>query len=167
MLFRSIFEWVDAFPSSIALRESASGFPVLLTVHLVSLCMFAGLLVMMDLRLMGIGYLRTPLSQIQERLFTWQMLALAVSSISGLILLYSQPLRYYGKVLFWTKMALMGLAGVNALVFHLTIYRSVHLWDRDRVPPVRARVAGAFGLILWGGVVVFGRLTAYDWLTSR
>ena len=164
---RSLFEWLDTFPTSIALRESDYGYAVMLGSHVVSMCLFAGLIVMMDLRLAGLGYVRTPISQIQKRLFPWQMLGLGVSSITGGLLFYSQPMRYYGKVFFWTKAALMVLAGVNALAFHLTTYRSVAAWDGDAVPPFRARLAGALSLLLWAGVVVFGRLTAYPWLTYQ
>jgi hypothetical protein len=122
---------------------------------------------MMDLRLVGIGNLRTPVSEIQRRLFPWQMVGFTVNLITGALLFYGQPMRYYGKALYWTKMSLMILAGINALVFHLTTYRSVRDWDTDPVPPPNARLAGYFGLFLWAGVVAFGRLTAYDWFTYR
>ena len=164
---RSLFEWLDTFPTSIALRESDYGYAVMLGSHVVGMCAFAGLIVMMDLRLVGLGWVRTPISQIQKRLFPWQMLGMVVSTITGGLLFYSQPMRYYGKVFFWTKAALMFLAGVNALAFHLTTYRSVAAWDSDAVPPFRTRLAGGFSLALWAGVVVFGRLTAYPWLTFQ
>ena len=166
-MLRSWFEWVDAFPSSIAFRESLYGYPFLLTTHVISMCLFAGLVVMMDLRLVGIGNRRTPISEIQRRLFPWQMVGFTVNLITGALLFYGQPMRYYGKALYWTKLSLMILAGINALVFHLTTYRSVRDWDTDPVPPVSARLAGYFGLFLWAGVVAFGRLTAYDWFTYR
>ncbi len=162
---RHWFEWLDAFPSSLALRESIYGFPILLTVHLIGLAVFSGLIVMMDLRLAGFGNLGSAVTQIQKRLFTWQMGALVVTSITGLLLLYSQPMRYYGKVLFWVKMGLMAFAGLNALVFHLTTYRSVNEWDNAARGPFGARLAGVMSLILWAGVIIFGRLTAYEWLT--
>jgi hypothetical protein len=165
MSLRSWFEWVDAFPSSIAIRESLNGYNILLTSHVLSMCLFAGLVIMMDLRLAGLGNLRTPFSQIQRRLFPWQMFGMTMSTITGLILLYGQPMRYYGKALFWTKLALMVLAGANALAFHLTTYRSVDRWDRDPVTPAGARLAGVMSLVLWAGVVIFGRLTAYNWFT--
>jgi hypothetical protein len=95
------------------------------------------------------------------------MLAMALSAISGGLLLYAQPMRYYGKVFFWTKIALLGLAGVNALIFHVTTYRSVAEWDNDPVPPFGAKLAGGLSIALWAGVVVFGRLTAYPWLTYK
>ena len=164
MSLRSLFEWVDAFPSSIAMRESLYAFPVLPTLHLISLVMFAGLVVMMDLRLLGVAYRGTPFSEIQARLFPWQVVGMVVTSVAGLLLFYAQPMRYFGRVLYWIKIALMVLAIVNALLFHLTTYRSVAKWDTSG-PPRGAKVAGGLSLALWAGVVVFGRLTAYDWWT--
>ncbi len=164
MSLRSWFEWMDAFPSSIAMRESLYAFPVLLTIHLISLAMFAGLVVMMDLRLLGVAYRGTSFSEVQARLFPWQMVGMVLTSLAGLLLFYAQPMRYFGRVLYWIKMALMVLAGVNALVFHLTTYRSVAEWDTAG-PPLGAKVAGGLSLALWAGIVTFGRLTAYDWWT--
>ena len=164
MSLRPLFEWVHAFPSSIAMRESLYAFPVLLTLHLISLAMFAGLVVMMDLRLLGVAYRGTPFSEVQARLFPWQMVGMVVTSIAGLLLFYSQPMRYFGKVLYWIKMALIVLAGVNALLFHFTTYRSIAKWDTAG-PPLGAKVAGVLSLAMWAGIVSFGRLTAYDWWT--
>ncbi|OFW22847.1 MAG: hypothetical protein A3H97_10045 [Acidobacteria bacterium RIFCSPLOWO2_02_FULL_65_29] len=165
MSLRSWFEWVNEFPSSVAIRESIYGYPYLLTFHAVSMALFAGLIVMMDLRLLGIAYRRTALSQVQKQLFPWQMFTMGLASVSGFVLLYGQPTRYYGKVFFWLKMALMVAAGVNALVFHLTTYRTVAAWDSSQRVPLGARLAGALSLVLWAGVVVFGRITAYNWMT--
>jgi len=164
MSFRTLFEWVDAFPSSIAMRESLYAFPVLLTLHLISLVMFAGLVVMMDLRLLGVAYRGTPFSEVQAKLFPWQMVGMVVTSIAGLLLFYSQPMRYFGKVLYWIKMALIVLAGVNALLFHFTTYRSIAKWDTAG-PPLGAKVAGGLSLAMWAGIVASGRLTAYNWWT--
>ena len=146
------------------MRESIFAFPVLLTVHVISLAMFAGLVVMMDLRLVGVAFRGTPFSEVQARLFPWQMVGMAVTSLAGLLLLYSQPMRYFGKVLYWIKIALIVLAGANALLFHLTTYRSVAKWDTAG-PPLRAKVAGVLSLAMWACIVAFGRLTAYDWWT--
>ena len=165
MNLRSLFEWMDALPSSIALRESLYGYPALLTAHVVTLAMFAGLVAMMDLRLLGVAYRTTPFSEVQKRLFPWQMVGMTLSFITGLLLFYSQPLRYYPKLYYWMKMALIVVAGVNAMLFHFTTYRSVVAWDTGLRPPVKARVAAVLSLALWACIVVFGRLTAYDWLT--
>jgi len=43
------------------------------------------------------------------------------------------------------------------------IWRLRTSWDLDRVPPPRARVAGALSLVLWAAIIVAGRLIAYNW----
>ena len=164
-MIRNWFEWLDAFPSSIAIRESVYGYPYLLTAHALTMALFAGLIVMMDLRLVGLAYRRTPLSQVQRQLFPWQMATMVLSALTGALLFYSQPLRYYGKVFFWVKMLLMLGAGINALAFHYGTYKSIATWDESLRPPLGARLAGAFSIVLWAGVIVFGRITAYNWMT--
>lgn len=162
MSLRSLFEWVQEFPTAVAIRESLN-YPYLLTFHTVTIILFAGLILMMDLRLVGLGFRDTPISQIQKRLFPWQMFMMGLNSISGVVLFYAQPMRYYPKPFFWIKMGLMVFAGVNALVFHFTTYRSVAEWDASTDVPLGAKLAGAFSIVLWAGVIVFGRITAYNW----
>jgi hypothetical protein len=58
---------------------------------------------------------------------------------------------------FRIKMALLALAGLNMLFFHVMTYRSVHEWDDAHRAPAAARFAGALSLAFWIGVVVFGR----------
>ncbi|MGQ0734323.1 MAG: hypothetical protein ACT4QD_11775 [Acidobacteriota bacterium] len=165
MNLRGWFEYVQEFPTSVAIRESIYGYPALLTAHVVTMCLFAGLVVMMDLRLLGLANRQTPFSEAQRRLFPWQMAGFVLSVITGVLLFYGQPMRYYGKVFYWMKMALVLAAGANAMAFHRGAYRSVGAWDTARTPPAAARLAGALSLAMWALVVVFGRLTAYNWLT--
>jgi hypothetical protein len=157
------FRWLEGNgPGSAYLRESTYGFSILLTVHVVFMCLFLGLIIMMDLRLVGVGNLRTPPDEIQKRLFPWQILGFVVVVVSGVLLFYSKPLYYYGKGFFWTKLVLMGLAGVNAGAIHLITHRARGGWDSTA-----ARTAGALSLALWASVLVTGRLIAYEWWTTE
>jgi hypothetical protein len=160
---RSLFEWVDTFPSSIMLRESVVWYPTLLTVHVIGMCLFAGLVIMMDLRLLGVGNLRTPFSQVQRRLFLGQAAGMVISATTGAILVYSQPMRYYSNVFFWVKVFMMVLAGVNAMAFHYSTYHSVARWDEQSRTPMGAKMAAVFSLALWAFVIMSGRLIAYNW----
>ena len=161
-----MFAWLDVnLPGAVFIRESVYGFAILLTSHVLTMCLFLGLVIVMDLRLVGIGNRRVPFSELQRTLFPWQMIGMALASITGLLLLYAQPLRYYGKAFFWMKMALMIVAGINAVAFHFTTYRSVAAWDTKPVMPFAAKVAGVVSLVVWAGVVITGRLVAYGWWT--
>lgn len=163
MQWRALFEYVNEFPSSIAIRESIYFYPALLTTHVLGMCVFAGLVIMMDLRLLGVGNSRTPMSQVQARLFPWQMVGMSISAATGLLLVYAQPMRFYPNVFFWIKAVMMGVAGVNALAFHFGTYRSIAKWDTAPATPLGARLSGAFSLALWSLVVMSGRLIAYNW----
>ena len=165
---RSIFLWLDVnLPGTIFLRESLYGYAAMLTSHAVTMGIFFGLILMMDLRLVGVGSRRSSFSELQKSLFPWQMIFMVLSSITGILLLYSQPMRYYGKAFFWMKMGAIALAGLNALAFHLTAYRSVAVWDTDLKIPAAAKFAGIASIVLWALVLMFGRLTAYEWLTYQ
>ena len=160
---KALFEWVDTFPSSTVIREGTYWFPALLTVHVVSMCLFAGLVIMMDLRLFGIGNMRTPFSEVQRRLFPWQMTGITVNAITGFTLVYGQPMRYYGNIFFWMKVMILALAGINAMGFHLSTYHSVADWDSKSVMPFGAKLAAVASLALWAAVIACGRLMAYNW----
>jgi hypothetical protein len=73
---------------------------------------------------------------------------------------------YWGKGFYWVKMlVMMPLAMLNLLLFHFTTYRSVAQWDTAPNPPPAAKLAGVLSIVLWVGVLAFGRLVAYDWWT--
>lgn len=153
--------WLHETESSTALRESQYVMPWVYVVHVISMAMFAGTILMMDLRLLGIANMQTPFSQVQRRLFPWQMLGMAVSAITGVVLVYGSPLNYYANIIFWTKMFSMALAGLNALAFHFITEYTLVDWDTDAVLPVSAKLAGAVSLVLWVNVIVAGRLMYY------
>jgi hypothetical protein len=85
----------------------------------------------------------------------------AIMFASGLLLFWSQALKAYNSIFFRTKLLLLILAGVNAAVYHLTVYRHMSEWENKLVPPGQARLAGWLSLIIWAGVIAAGRTMAY------
>lgn len=158
-----LFEAAQELPVSIAIRESLWVYPLVETAHVLGMCLFLGLVAMMDLRLVSATMRMAPVTEVQQRLFPWQMAGLAIMASSGLLLLLSDPLRFYGNPFFHAKVVLLILAVVNAMAFHLTVYRRVAEWDAQPVPPMPARLAGACSLLLWAGIVTSGRMIAYNW----
>jgi uncharacterized membrane protein YbaN (DUF454 family) len=86
-----------------------------------------------------------------------------VMVITGVLLFYAIPVRSYQSVWFRMKVVLLILAGLNAWTFHNTVYRNVRDWDVTEAVPRRARLAGIASLVLWAGIIVFGRMIAYNW----
>jgi hypothetical protein len=152
-----------ATSGSTALRESIWVYPIVESIHVLTLCLFVGFAVVLDLRLLGILFTDDRTSRIASRLLPWTASAFGVMVVSGALLFYSDPARFYGNVFFRVKVVMLILAGLNALVFHRNVYQRVSEWDSDHVPPASARFAGGASLTLWAGIIVTGRLIAYNW----
>jgi hypothetical protein len=160
-------QWLERTPWSVALHESIWGYPIIESVHVLTLCLFLGLAVMMDLRLLGVTMLRTPASEVVGRLLPWTIAGFSIMVMTGALLFYAIPVKTYLNIFFRVKVLFLLLAGVNTAVFHLTISRSMSEWDLDPVPPGRARLAAGLSLVLWAGIVVAGRMIAYNWFDQN
>jgi uncharacterized membrane protein len=155
--------WLAGTPGSIALHESLFMYPLIESVHVLTLCVFVGISVMLDLRLLGLALKRVPVTDITRRMLPWMFAGFVVMVITGVLLVYAIPVRSYQSIWFRMKVILLILAGLNALTFHNTVYRDVRNWDLAEIAPRRARVAGVLSLVLWAGIIVFGRMIAYNW----
>ncbi len=155
-------EWLASTPGSIALHESRYVFLAILTVHVLTLALFVGTALMIDLRLLGVTMKRVPVSEVVGRLMPWSAAGLLVMVASGALLFYSAPLVRYHNLFFRFKMVALVLAVLNAWVFHKTVYRRVADWDLDAVPPRTARLVGGLSLVLWAAIITAGRMMAYQ-----
>ena len=160
-LFR-FCEWLAGTPGSIALHESRYVYLIVLTVHVMTLCLFVGTAVMMDLRLLGLTLQSVRVSEVMTRLLPWTSAGFVLTIISGTLLFYAAPLSRYENIFFRAKMVALLLAGINILAFHNTVYRRVAEWDLDPIPPRRARVMGGFALVFWALIITLGRLIPYQ-----
>jgi hypothetical protein len=156
----SICQWLQDTPFSTGIRESVWTFPIIETVHLMALAFSVGIIIFVDLRLVGVALRDRPVSEVFERLQPMALKGFAVNVLSGLLLFISEPVKCYNSTYFMIKLVLLFLLGVNALSFQF-YYRGVAAWDKAVVLPVRARFAGWLSLAFWAGVVVMGRAIAY------
>ncbi len=160
-LFR-FCEWLASTPGSIALHESRYMFLIVLTVHVLTLTVFVGMALMIDLRLLGVTMKRVPVSEVVGRLLPWSAAGLLVMVASGALLFYSAPLVRYDNLFFRFKMVVLVLAALNAWIFHVTVFRRVAEWDLDAIPPRAARLMGGLSLVSWAVIITAGRMMAYQ-----
>jgi hypothetical protein len=159
----AFFEWLADTSWSVDLHESQYAYPLIESIHVWTMAVFFGSVVMFDLRLLGVTMRKVPVSEVVDRLLPLTIAAFVIMVISGTLLFYAIPLRSYQSIFFRFKMLLMLLAGLNVWLFHSRVYPKVATWDVEGVPPRRARVAGAVSLALWIGIIFSGRMIAYNW----
>jgi hypothetical protein len=162
MSLLQVAQAVEASQIGTALRDSQFWFPALILVHLIGLTIAGGTVVFWDLRLLGVGLRRAPVSQVGASLLPWTWAGFAVMFVSGSMLVAMEAGRLYSNIFFRMKILFLILAGLNVLVFHRTVYRGVSAWDQERVAPVRARMAGGLSLLLWFSILACGRAIGYS-----
>jgi len=159
----AFFQRMGDSPWSTGLHESRYAYDLIESVHVWALCLFFGLAVMFDFRLLGWTMKSVPVSEVARRLLPWTAVGFVIMVISGALLFSAIPLRSYQNIFFRAKMIMLLLAGLNVWIFHSGVYRRVTTWDVENVPPKAARVAGALSLVLWVCIVLSGRMIAYNW----
>ncbi|HZT75927.1 MAG TPA: DUF6644 family protein [Vicinamibacterales bacterium] len=156
-------QWLAETRGSIALHESLYMYPLVESAHVLTLCLFVGMSVLLDLRLLGVTLKRVPVSEVTSRLLPWMIGGFTIMLVTGLLLFYAIPVRSYQNIFFRLKLITLALAGLNAWYFHEGIHKRVGEWDRDVRTPSRARLAGIVSLACWAVIVVSGRMIAYNW----
>ena len=156
------FEWLGGTRGSVALHESHYVYLGVLSIHVLTLCLFAGTAAVIDLRLLGLTMPNVRVSDVTERLIPWTAAGFGLMVLSGTLLFYAAPVSRYQNLFFRAKMVALAAAGLNAWLFHRTIYRRVAEWDLDPVPPFKARLMGGVALALWAVLITLGRMIPYQ-----
>jgi hypothetical protein len=159
----STLQWLEATEFSTGIRESTYVWAYIDGIHVLGLCLFVGLTLFWDLRLLNVVMRRVPVSEIWNRLIPWMTIGFVIMLISGLGLFVSDPVRFYGNIIFRIKVVALALAALNALAFHYGIERKLLEWDTTPTTPMAAKLAGAASITLWAVIIVAGRLIAYNW----
>jgi len=161
MFLLSICQWIDSTRFNAFLRQSNWTFPTFDVIHTLGIILVAGTIMLVDLRLLGLGLRSVPVAQLVDRIVPTTLAGFGLMVVSGGLLFSSEAVKMYHSPAFRIKMVLLALAGLNALIFHRTIYRDVANWDPAAVAPARARLAGLLSLIFWIGIIAAGRAIAY------
>ncbi len=156
----SLFEWLESSSLALFFRQSIWLYPIVEIVHIAGFAVLVGAAVLFDLRLLGFAK-KMPVSDCMRYLLFWARLSFLAVLPSGIILFVVDATGMISNPAFQIKLILIGLAGLNALVFHKFTMPSVHNWDINKSTPSAARVAGALSVFLWFGVIACGRLIAY------
>lgn len=135
-------------------------FPILEITHLTGLTIVFGGMVILDVRLLGAGRSWSVIALERYVLrFVWAGFAIAAFS-GGWLFLY-EAVKLAGDGPFLIKMALIPLAGLNALFMHYVAMRDVEAWDTNAMPPLKVRFSAGLSLAIWWVVLACGRLIAY------
>lgn len=156
-----VCNWLETTRLAIAIQESLYGFALLVGAHILGVAVSVGILLWMDLRLVGVVLPSKPLTEVYRSLAPWFIAGFAVMLLSGTALFVAFATAAYGNLFFRIKLVLLLLAGTNALLFHWFATRPDERAGGADTPAAAVRVAGALSLAIWAGVIVMGRMMSY------
>jgi len=157
----SFCQWLENSSWATAIHQSLWLFPMLETAHLFGIVSLVGATSALDLRLIGLTMKGESVSRIARRLLPWAWAGLTIQVVTGFCLFASEATRCFENKAFRIKMVMLVLAGLNALIFHQTVYRRVTTWDEAPATPLGAKFAGCCSILLWFGIVAAGRWIAF------
>jgi hypothetical protein len=159
------FEWCETLWLGRAVVGSLWLFPVIEAVHLLGLSVLGGAILVVDLRMLGLGLKNRSVVELAREARPWLLGALAVMIATGVPLFLSEPTKCYYSPAFWVKMNTLAIA----LTFTFTIRRYVTTREShdttDRAVRNTARrrmVVGALSIALWVTVAAAGRWIGFS-----
>jgi hypothetical protein len=160
-MFARFLQWLYDTQFSGMMRESLWAEPIVETVHVLTLTLFLGFAVMLDMRLLGVVMKRRRMSEVLAQFNPWLFAGFTIMIVTGVLLFCADPISFYSTTFFKVKMIMLVLAGFNVLIFNATIGRKVAQWDLDPKTPGRAKAAAIISLLLWVLIIAAGRGIAY------
>ena len=150
-MLQPLFEWISGLAVSQAIGESLWIYPLVQAIHLVFLAMLLGSLLLVDLRLLGVGFSKQPVSEVARDARPWLIGGFIGMVLTGIPQLMQNAMREYFAQFFWWKMYFL----LAALIFTVTIRRKA---TQGTSVPGYGKIVGLVSIVLWGGVAVSARL---------
>ena len=155
-------QWLEHTPFALAISESTWLFPLIEGSHILALPLSVGMIVMFDLRLLGLAFRDGAASLIMKDVVRWSKIGFGVMFVTGVLLFIAQAGKAYGNTFFRAKLLFLIVLGINAAVYQMIFYPKMAQWDLAGRTPAGARLCAVLSLVVWIGVIICGRTMAYQ-----
>lgn len=156
----SWLQWLETSGLSSAIRQSTWLYPALEIVHIIGIVLLVGPAFLFDIRMLGFSK-SLSITALEKHLLTWSMRAVILVVPSGILLFITNAAALAYNPVFYTKLIVIVIAGINAWIFHKIILKTVPEWDSGSPAPAAAKTTALVSIIAWITVITCGRLLAY------
>ncbi len=144
---------------AVSVRESFWLYPALEIIHIIGIVLLVGAAFMFDLRLLGFSK-QIPVHDLAEHLLPWSQRGLWLIIPSGLLLFITNAEALGFNSVFWTKILLILIGGLNAYVFHRTVSNNFSTTGSEAAT-AQLKVSAILSVLVWISVIICGRMLAY------
>jgi hypothetical protein len=150
------FEWLESLWLGDAIRQSSWLFPVIEAIHLLGLCLLGGAVLIVDLRMLGIG-LRQPIAEVARDARPWLIGSITLMLATGIPLFLSEAIKCYYNTSFWVKITTLPIAIVFALLVRDRLARRTATEST-----ATTKLVALISMALWFTVAAAGRWIGFS-----
>jgi uncharacterized membrane protein len=150
-------EWLKTSTFSNFITEKVWGWPALEALHFVGLSLMFGVIVVVDLRILGM--IKSVSYAALHRLLPWGVLGFGINLVSGMLFFITQPEQYIENIALQWKVVLIVLGGINVLYF--TIFDHSWTLESGEDAPLTGKVMAVVTIAVWLGVIYLGRMMPF------
>jgi len=155
----SFSTWLMATAFSKFVVNNAWVWPMSETFHFIGMSLLVGVIGILDLRMLGVAK-RLPLAPLHD-MVPWGVAGFILNILTGFTFYAADPYQYIHNPAFWWKMGFIAAAGLNILAFYMFVYSKISSLGPGDDCPASAKAVGGLSLLLWCGVMYFGRMLPF------
>jgi uncharacterized protein DUF6644 len=152
------FEWLEASPIGVFVKDKAATFAIIEAIHLMALALLGAAVLSADLRLLNVVMRDVPSNAVTDQAHRWFKLALAVLLVTGFFMLAGVATKCFHNPFYWAKMTALGVG----IVFVFAIRRPLLRKDHAQLNPWTLRLVALASLTIWSLVAASGRWIGFS-----
>jgi hypothetical protein len=153
MELRPFFVMLDNLWLANVIKDSRWWFPVIETAHVLGFSALMGSTFLVDMHFFGISMNKQPIQRIARQLWPSTMWALAVTVLTGLLMVVGEAIKCLENQAFWPKMFFF----LVAVIFQMTLHKRLTMNEHSEPSPAMGKIAGLVSVFLWSAIFVAGR----------
>ena len=157
----SLCQWAQNTAFFTALRGSWYVYPAIMATHLLGIALFGGMILITDMRLLGLAMRNRSVSDVVDQLRVPKRAGLLIVVTCGILMSGSKAEEYYYNIFFRIKLLLLLCVFLHSMIFRSSVYANPATLDRAAKIPGRAKLAAILSLLLWTGIACAGRAIGY------
>jgi hypothetical protein len=157
----SLAQWTQSTIFFRDLRESWYVYPVVMSLHLLGIALFGGMVLLTNMRLLGWAMRDRSVTDVVGQFRIAKRVGLILIATCGLLMLGSKAEEYYYNIFFRLKLVILFLIFAHGWYFRRGVYYNTAEIDRAAVIPARAKVAAGLSILLWIAIACAGRGIGY------
>lgn len=154
----SWFEWLEASPLGVFVKDEPATFAIIEAVHLLGLALLGGTVLAQDLRLLNVVLRDVPSNVVTEQAHRWFKVGLWILLLTGVPMLAGVATKCYHNAFYWTKMIALAIG----ILFVFTLKQPLLRGDHALLRPITLKLMAVASMSVWFVVAASGRWIGFS-----